>query len=423
MGTAKTAHQAPCGRNDDLGLRNQVWNTCRMTTEPTTALFARTNFRTDRQLFGIKQVDRLAHMYIVGKTGTGKSTLLETLMQTDLRTGNGFALLDPHGDLVEKVRRAIPAERRADLVYLNVPDASHVLGFNPLEPAAPEGRALIASGLLEAFKKIWADSWGPRMEYILRNTLLTLLDQPEATLADILRLFHDPGFRRMAVVRVQSPQVRDFWLNEFEQYPLRLRAEVIAPIQNKVGAFVTHPVLNRILTQPRSHFSLREIMDGGQILLVNLAKGRLGEDAATLLGALLVSHLGLAGLNRTDTPEEARRDFFLYLDEFHAFTTLALAQMLSELRKYHVGLVLAHQYLTQLDPRVLDAVLGNVGTIVCFRVGLADAEIIGREFYPLLSPVDLTNLPNHRIYLRLMIDGAVSLPFSAETVTGSELPA
>jgi hypothetical protein len=394
-----------------------------MTTETTTALFARTNFRTDQRLFGIKQADRLAHMYIVGKTGTGKSTLLETLMRTDLRTGNGFALLDPHGDLVELVRGAIPAERRADLVYLNVPDASHVLGFNPLEPAAPEGRALIASGLLEAFKKIWADSWGPRMEHLLRNALLTLLDQPEATLADILRLFHDAGFRRTAVVRVQSPQVRDFWVNEFEQYPLRLRAEVIAPIQNKVGAFVTHPVLNRILTQPRSHFSLREIMDGGQILLVNLAKGRLGEDAATLLGALLVSHLGLAGLNRTDTPEETRRDFFLYLDEFHAFTTLALAQMLSELRKYHVGLVLAHQYLTQLDPRVLDAVLGNVGTIICFRVGLADAEIIGREFYPLLSPVDLTNLPNHRIYLRLMIDGAISLPFSAETVTSSELSA
>ena len=261
------------------------------------------------------------------------------------------------------------------------------------------------------------------MEHILRNALLTLLDQPEATLADILRLFHDSGFRRSAVVRVESPRVRDFWINEFEQYPLRLRAEAIAPIQNKVGAFLAHPVLNRILTQPRSHFSLREIMDGGQILLVNLAKGRLGEDAAALLGALLVSHLGLAGLNRTDTPEAARRDFFLYLDEFHAFTTLALAQMLSELRKYHVGLVLAHQYLTQLDPQVLDAVLGNVGTVVCFRVGPADAEILGREFYPRLSPVDLTHLPNHRIYLRLMIDGTVSLPFSAETVAGSELAA
>jgi hypothetical protein len=260
------------------------------------------------------------------------------------------------------------------------------------------------------------------MEHILRNALLTLLDQPEATLADILRLFYDPGFRRMAVVRVQSPHVRDFWINEFEQYPLRLRAEAIAPIQNKVGAFLAHPVLNRILTRSRSSFNLRKIMDRGQIFLVNLAKGRIGEDAAALLGALLVSHLGLAGLNRTDTPEEIRRDFFLYLDEFHSFTTLALAQMLSELRKYHVGMVLAHQYLSQLDPQVLDAVLGNVGSIVSFRVGLADAEILAREFYPFLSAIDLTNLPNHRIYLRLMIDGAVSRPFSAETITSSELP-
>jgi hypothetical protein len=404
-----------------LGRWSQACDAYRMDTDSTIAFFGRTNFRNDRRLFGIRQADRLAHMYVVGKTGTGKSTLLETLMRTDLRIGNGFALLDPHGDLVEKVRAAIPPGRLKDLVYLNVPETSGLLGFNPLEPAAPSARPLIASGLLQAFKKIWADTWGPRMEHILRNALLTLLDQPEATLADILRLFHDPGFRRQALARVETPTVRDFWVNEYEQYFWRLRAEAIAPIQNKVGAFLAHPVLNRILTQPRSSFDLRAIMDEGRIFLVNLAKGRLGEDAAALLGALLVSHIGSAGLSRATRPEESRRDFFLYLDEFHAFTTDSLAGMLSELRKYRIGMVLAHQYLGQLEPVILEAILGNVGTIVCFRVGLADAEILGGEFYPLLSRVDLTNLPNHAIYLRLMVDGAVSRPFSAETVTGSEL--
>lgn len=393
-----------------------------MDTNNAASFFARTNFRTTRRLFGIRQTDRLAHMYVVGKTGTGKSTLLETLMRGDLHAGNGFALLDPHGDLVERVRAAVPPERQGDLVYFNVPDTSQVLGFNPLAPAPVTARPLIASGLLQAFKKIWIDSWGPRMEHILRNALLTLLDQPEATLADVLRLFNESTFRRQALANVESPAVRDFWVNEYEQYFWRLRAEAIAPIQNKVGAFLAHPILNRILTQPRSNFDLRAIMDEGKILLVNLAKGRLGEDASSLLGALLVAHIGSAGLRRAEAPEDSRRHFFLYLDEFHAFTTGSLAGMLSELRKYRVGMVLAHQYLAQLDPAILDAILGNVGTLICFRVGPPDAEILARELYPYLSSLDLTNLPNHGIYLRLMIEGAVSPPFSAETVTASELP-
>src|SRR2546426_4355538 len=392
-----------------------------MTTDNPLAFFARTNSRDDRRLFGIRQADRLAHLYAIGKTGTGKSTLLETLMRTDLYSGNGFALLDPHGDLAEKIQSAVPPERKHDLVYFNVPDSSRVLGFNPLAPAPPDARPLIASELLHAFKKIWADSWGPRMEHILRNALLTLLDQPEATLADILRLFNEPAFRHAAVGRVTSPAVRDFWVNEYEQYFWRLRAEAIAPIQNKVGAFLAHPILNRILTQPRSSFDLRAIMDEGKILIVNLAKGQLGEDVASLLGALLVSHIGSAGLSRANRPEATRRDFFLYLDEFHTFTTQSLAAMLSELRKYRVGLVLAHQYLAQLDPMILEAILGNVGTVICFRVGPADAEILGREFHPVFSTTDLTNLPNHAVYLRLMIEGAVSLPFSAETITSTAL--
>src|SRR6266568_1384889 len=246
--------------------------------------FAKTNFRNEAKVFGIKKPDRRAHMYVIGKTGTGKSTLLETLIRQDIEAGDGLALLDPHGDLVDRVLTKIPEYRKRDLVAFNVPDISRPLGFNPLERVAPAKRALAASGLLEVFKKIWADSWGPRLEHILRNALLALFDQPEATLAHVLRLLDDRAFRQTAVTRVANAQVRDFWLREYESYPRNFRAEAIAPIQNKVGAFLAHPVLNRIVTQPKSSFDLRRVMDGGKILLVNLAKGKIGEDAAGLLG-------------------------------------------------------------------------------------------------------------------------------------------
>ncbi len=384
-------------------------------TNPITAL-ARTDFRGGGKVFGIKQADRRAHMYLIGKTGTGKSTLLATLVRQDIEAGRGLALLDPHGDLVEKLLGAVPGSRKEDLIYFNVPDASRPLGFNPLERVPPRKRSLAAAGLLEVFKMIWADSWGPRLEHILRNALLALVEQPEATLADILRLLDDRAFRRLAASRVASPQVRDFWLREYENYPPRFRAEAIAPIQNKVGAFLADPLLHRILTQPRSAFDLRQAMDEGKILLVNLAKGKIGGDTAALLGALLVARIGLAAVSRADVPEEERRDFYLYLDEFQSFTTLSLANMLSELRKYRVGMILSHQYLSQLDLQVRDAILGNVGTIICFRVGLADAEILEKEFRPEFSALDLVGLPNYHIYLRLMVDGVVSKPFSAKTV-------
>jgi hypothetical protein len=249
------------------------------------------------------------------------------------------------------------------------------------------------------------------------------LEQPDATLADVLRLLDDHAFRRDVCSRIYNTQVRDFWLREYENYPLRLRAEAIAPIQNKVGAFLTDPLLNRILTQKRSAFDLRRVMDEGKILLVNLAKGKIGADATALLGALLVTKIGLAGLSRADVPEENRRDFYLYLyiDEFQNFATLSLANMLSELRKYRINMILAHQYLTQLDPQVRDAVLGNVGTIISFRLGLVDTEILAGEFYPFFSAKDLINLPNYHIYLRLMIDGVVSQPFSGKTLNLSPL--
>jgi hypothetical protein len=297
-----------------------------------------------------------------------------------------------------------------------VPDVSRPLGFNPLERVPPAKRPLAASGILEVFKKLWADSWGPRLEHLLRNALLTLLDQPEATLADILRLLDEPDFRRTAIDRTANAQVRRFWLREYAAYPARFRAEVIAPLQNKVGAFLANPLLRAILTQPRSGFDLREVMDGGRILLVNLAKGKIGEDSAALLGALLVARMGLAGLSRADTQEKNRRDFFLYLDEFPTFATLSLATMLSELRKYHVSLVLAHQYLSQLDPQVRDAILGNVGTLIAFRLGVEDAEVLEKELLPEFRQGDLVNLPNHSVYLKLMVKGVVSRPFSAETV-------
>ncbi len=378
--------------------------------------FAQTNFRNQSKTFGIKQPDRLAHMYVIGKTGTGKSTLLETLIRNDMKGESGLALLDPHGDLTEKVLASLAPEKKDRVIHFDVPDLDGVIAFNPLQGVPLRRRALAASGLVEAFKKIWSDSWGPRLEHILRNALLALLDQPQSSLADILRLLDDRDFRRLTAANVCNPQVRDFWLREYESYPARFRAEAIAPIQNKVGAFLASPMIHRILTSERNPINLRKIIDEGKILLVNLAKGRIGEDMAALFGSLLVSSLGLAGLSRADQPEESRRDFYLYLDEFHTFTTLSLASLLPELRKYHVGLVLAHQHLSQLDLQVRDAILGNAGTIISFRLGLGDAEVLEKEFYPVFSAHDLINLPNFHIYLKLMIDGVVSRPFSAVTI-------
>jgi GTPase SAR1 family protein len=378
--------------------------------------FGLTDYRGRVARFGIKQADRHSHMYLIGKTGVGKSTLLESLIRQDIQAGRGLALIDPHGDLAEKVLEYLPEERKSDLIYFNVPDAGQSLGFNPIEPVSPARRSLAAGGLLEVFKKLWADSWGPRLEHILRNALLGLFDQERATLADILRLFNDPNFRKTVANSTDNTQVRDFWLREYERYPERFRSEAVAPIQNKVGAFLSDPLLNRILTQERSSFKLRRVMDEGKILVVNLAKGRLGEDTAGLLGSLLVSRIGLAAISRADVPEAERRDFFVYLDEFQSFTTMSLATMLSELRKYHVGLILAHQYLAQLSLPMRDAVLGNAGTVASFRIGLSDAELLVKEFYPEFSAGDLVNLPNYHIYLKLMIDGRVSRPFSARTL-------
>lgn len=380
------------------------------------SLFANVNFRGQATAFGIKSADRRAHMYLLGKTGTGKSSLMEALMLDDLRSGRGFALLDPHGDLLKRIRARIPEDRAGDLINFDSADPNQPYGFNPLGNVAVDKRALACSGLIQVLKHLWADSWGPRLEYILRNCLLSLLDYPGADLSDILRLLSDKRFRSEVVPHIRNKQVKEFWLDEYDKYPERFRIEAIAPIQNKVGAFLSHPLLQRILTKPEKPLSLRKIMDEGKILLVNLAKGSIGEDTSNLLGSLLISRFDLAALSRADSPEAARTDYTLYLDEFHNFTTQSLIFMLSELRKYRLSLVLAHQYLTQLEPNIRDAILGNAGTIVVFRIGANDAETIAMEFAPEFKITDFTNLPNYHIYLKLMIDGKISRPFSAVTL-------
>jgi hypothetical protein len=384
--------------------------------QPDIAIFAKTNFRNEQIPFGIRRSDRRGHIYLLGKTGTGKSTLMEALMLDDMKKGLGFALIDPHGDLVKKIKLQVPEDRMADVIDFNIPNPSQPYGFNPLANIPIGKRALAASGLIQVFKHLWLDSWGPRLEYILRNCLLTLLDYPDATLSDILRILSDKYFREKVVSFVDNKQIRDFWHKEYNLYPERLRVEAISPIQNKVGAFLSNSLLQKILTNPEKPLNLRKIMDEGKILLVNLAKGSIGEDTSNLLGSLLISRFDLAALSRADKSEDERIDFTLYLDEFHNFTTQSLMFMLSELRKYRLSLVLAHQYLTQLTPNIRDAILGNVGTIIVFRIGATDAEYISLEFAPEYKITDFTNLPNYYVYLKMMIDGKISRPFSAITL-------
>jgi DNA helicase HerA-like ATPase len=378
--------------------------------------FARINFRNDDRMFGIKDEDRFSHVYIIGKTGTGKSTLIETMALQDIERGRGCAVIDPHGDLVERIASGTSLSGRTDVIYFNAADPLQPYGYNPLRQVRAEFRTLAASGLMEVFKKMWADSWGVRMEHILRNVLLALLEQPNATLHDILRMFSDKEYRKGVAKSLQNQTVRAFLEKEFERFSFGYRTDGVAPIQNKVGAFLADPLLDRIVSAPERDLHIRQIMDAGQVLLVNLGKGRIGEDSSSLLGGLLVTTIGLAAFSRAAVPVEQRRDFFVYVDEFQTFTTLAVANMLSELRKYRVGFTIAHQYLHQLAPDIRHAVLGNASTIISFRLGAEDAPYMEREFLGRFDQIDLMQLRNHRIYLKLMIDGMPSLPFSASTL-------
>jgi hypothetical protein len=293
-------------------------------------------------------------------------------------------------------------------------------GFNPLRRVHDRRIPQVASGMIETFKKIWPDAWGVRMEHVLRNTLYALLEREDSTLPDILRLYVDEDFRAEIAKDIRNPVVRAFWEEEFAGYSPRLKAEAVMPIQNKMGALLSDPTLRRILVEPKIDLRFRKLMDEGQILIVNVSRGRLGQDSALLLGSLIVSMIGLAAFSRAEAPEASRRPFFLYLDEFHNFTTLMLANMMAELRKYGVGLVLAHQYLHQLEPDIRHAVLGNAATLLAFRVGAEDAHLLADELQPKYTVLDIINLPNHALYLKLMIDGAPSLPFSGTAMARND---
>ena len=380
--------------------------------------FAVTNYRDIKQLFGIKEKNRRGHMYVIGKIGTGKSTLLANMVISDMQNGNGLALIDPHGDLAEEVLHFIPKERMEDLIYFNAGDLEYPIAFNLLEKADPEYHHLIAYGFISVFKKIWgpAGFWGLRLEHILRHAVLTLLEYPGSTPLDIPRLLTDKDFRKIVLEKVSHQQVKEFWLFEFEKYSAWMRSEAIAPILNKIGQLLTTIPIRNIVGQKQNSFSIREVMDEGRILIVNLAKGKIGEDSCALLGAMIITQIQLAALSRTNLPEQKRKSFYGFVDEIHSFLTQSFADILSEARKYGLHLVLAHQYIEQLEDNLKAAIFGNVGTLISFRVGAEDAKYLAREFYPEFNESDLVNLPNYYIYLKLMIYGLSSRPFSAVTL-------
>ncbi|WP_342619806.1 type IV secretion system DNA-binding domain-containing protein [Rhodoferax sp. GW822-FHT02A01] len=373
--------------------------------------------RPPHKRFGIKQSDRAFHVHVIGKTGTGKTTLLEVLLRQDIDAGRGVTLIDPHGDLAQRVLLYARASGRKDVVYLDATDENVPYGYNPLKAVGEKYVTLAVSGLLEVFKKRFADTWGVRMEHILRNALYALLDTGGGTLPDVLQLITDKDFRSDLVKRIKNETVRTFWESEFSNYSDRYRIDGAAPIQNKIGAFLADPRMRKLLTAPDQQISFRKIMDEGQILIVNLSRGTIGEDSSSLLGAMLVTSISLAAYSRASIPEEKRRPHYLYVDEFQAFTTLSVADMISELRKFRLSLVLAHQHFHQLEEAVQHAVIGNAGTMISFRLGAKDASLIAKEFMEVVTTEDLIGLANFTIYLRLMIDGMPSRPFRATTIS------
>ncbi|MDX1535802.1 MAG: type IV secretion system DNA-binding domain-containing protein [Candidatus Spechtbacterales bacterium] len=384
--------------------------------------FAQLNYRGRDDKFGIKLDDRRRHMYTIGKTGMGKTNMIRNMAIQDILNGNGLGVIDPHGEFAEELLDFIPKERLDDVVYFNPVDYERPVGLNLLEDVGYNQRHLVASGLMGVFKKIWVDVWSARMEYILNNTILALLEYPNATLLDVNRMMANKKFRKEVLSYVEDPVVRAFWVEEFAQYSSRLAAEATASIQNKIGQFTTAPLIRNIVGQQKSTIDLREIMDEGKIFILNLSKGRIGEDNSRLLGAMTITKLFLAAMSRIDTPESQRPDFFLYVDEFQNFATGAFQGILSEARKYHLSLILAHQYIAQMEEEIRDAVFGNIGTLVTFRVGAEDAEFIEKEFSPAFSMEDLVNLPKYNIALKLMIDGVTSSAFSATTLPPMDPP-
>jgi energy-coupling factor transporter ATP-binding protein EcfA2 len=381
--------------------------------------FAETDARNKKVQFGIKAVDRTKHVYVIGKTGMGKSTLLENMAVQDIQQGNGFAFLDPHGGSAELLLSYIPEERRKDVLYFAPFDAENPIGFNILEDVGAEKRHLVVSGIMSVFKKIWPDAWSGRMEYFLNNTLFALLEYPGATLLHVNKMLSDKKFRNEVITHVTDPAVRAFWIDEFGNMTDRFIAESVPAIQNKIGQFTTNPVIRNLIGQAKSTFDLKELMDNGKIIIVNLSKGRIGEQNAQLIGSMLVTKIYLAAMSRAELKREEIEDlpnFYLYVDEFQSFSNDSFADILSEARKYKLNLTIAHQYVEQMEETVQHAVFGNVGTTISFRVGAQDAEVLEKEFAPVFEAEDLVNLGKYQIYLKLMIDGEGSRPFSASTI-------
>lgn len=362
-------------------------------------------------LFGLHAEDRRHHLYAIGKTGTGKTTLLRNLIIQHIAAGHGVGLIDPHGDLADELLDHIPPWRADHLVYFNPGDLNFPIGLNLLANVPPDDRHLVASGIVGAFKSIWRDSWGPRLEYILYNALAALLDCPSTTLLGVNRLLTDPVYRAWVVRQVRDPFVRAFWADEFESYDPRFQREAIAPIQNKIGQFLLNPVVRNILGQVQCKISFPFIMDNQRILIANLAHGRLGHDKANLLGSLLTTQFQLAALARTNQPESERKDFYLFIDEFQNFTTDALASILAEARKYRLSLTLAHQYIDQLSLPIRQAVFGNVGTLISFRTGQADAELLQKEFGVVFPAQRFVDLDRYEVLIKLQVNGVTTDPF------------
>ncbi|KKR88678.1 MAG: hypothetical protein A3G02_01065 [Candidatus Yanofskybacteria bacterium RIFCSPLOWO2_12_FULL_44_13b] len=388
----------------------------RQTDERDIVFLGETNFRNKKVRFGVKPDDRRRHVYVIGSTGMGKSELMKNMAIQDIEAGRGVAFIDPHGDAAIDLLDFVPEERIKDVIYFQPNDLDFPIAFNVMEKVPFEYRHLVASGLLGVFKKIWVDAWSGRMEYILNNTILALLEYPNSTILGINRMLSNKEYRKEVVSNIKDPIVKGFWIDEFAKYADKFATEATAAIQNKVGQFSSNNVIRNIIGQPRSKIDMRKIMDEGKILIVNVSKGEIGEDASRLLGALLITKLQLAAMSRVDVPENQRPDFYLYVDEFQNFATESFVNILSEARKYHLCLTLGHQYITQMEEVVRDAVFGNVGTLVTFRVGAEDAEFLERWYEPDFTMTDLVNLGKYNIYLRLMIDGISSKPFSAGTL-------
>jgi len=379
-----------------------------------------TTYRDKNTLFGIKRKDRRQHVYILGKSGTGKSALMFNMIIQNIENGDGVCMVDPHGENVEAVLSAIPPHRMKDVVYFNPADTEYHIGFNVLELLDPKYKHLVASGLMGIFTKIWANAWSARMEYILNNAILALLDTPGSTLLGISRMLVDKDYRQKIISNLKDPVIKAFWIHEYEAWQDKFRNEAIAPIQNKVGQFLSTSIIRNIVGQAKSTVDIFDLMNQGKIFLVNVSKGRIGEDNSSLLGGMIITKIQLAAMERVRIPEDDRKDFYLYVDEFQNFVTESFAGILSEARKYRLNLTVAHQYTAQLiadkNSSVRDAVFGNVGTMIVFRVGADDAKFLEKEFEPEFTPQDILNLPNFKVYLKLMIDGVSSRPFSAKTM-------